>query len=116
MPTSHGRSRRADSSWTSPVQYHHNERLELFFLSMPDTEHVHNMLREPWVSVAICSHPGPPRVNLGIQIRGRAEHLISESSNDGRQSFKIIPEEVWCFDSRAYGRERRRVELADLRV
>lgn len=105
-----------DGPWTSPVQYYHNERLELFFLSMPDTRHVHNMVRDPRVSVAIYSHPGPAGGNLGLQIGGRAEHLILESPNDGWQSFKITPEEVWCFDSRAYGRQPRRVDLTDLHL
>jgi hypothetical protein len=32
-----------DGPWTAPVQFHYNERLELFFLSMPDTRHVRNI-------------------------------------------------------------------------
>ena len=105
-----------DGPWTSPVQYHHNELLELFFLSMPDTRHVHNLLGDPRVSVAICRHPGPPDGDLGLQIGGRAEHLAGETSSDGRQSFKIVPEEVWLFDSRVYGRQPRRVDLANLHL
>ncbi len=105
-----------DGPWTSPVQYHHNERLDLFFLSMPHTRHVRNILSDPRVSVAIYSHPGPPGGNLGLQIGGRAEHLNAESTNDGWQSFKITPEDVWCFDSRVYGRQPRRVDLTDLHL
>ena len=28
-----------DGPWTSPVQYQHNDELELFFMSQPDTKH-----------------------------------------------------------------------------
>jgi hypothetical protein len=68
-----------DGSWTSPVQFAYNEKLEL---------------------------------SLGLQLRGTAHHLGEVS--DGWQHFTIRPEEVWCFDSRVYGNERRRVNLSRL--
>ena len=94
----------------------YNEKPELFFLSMLDTKHVRNILSDPRVSVAIYSHPGPPGGNLGLQISGVAQHLTEESSADGWQSFKIIPREIWCFDSRVFGTERRQVDISDLRI
>jgi len=106
----------SDGPWTSPVQFHYNEKLELFFLSMPGTRHVRNILSDPRVSVAIYSHPGPPGGNLGLQISGAAQHLSEESSPGGWQSFRIIPREIWCFDSRAFGTERRQVDITDLRL
>jgi general stress protein 26 len=106
----------SDGPWTAPVQFRYNERLELFFLSMPDTRHVRNILSDPRVSVAIYHHPGPPGGNLGLQISGTAEHLTEESSPDGWQSFRIIPREIWCFDSRVFGTERRQVAISDLRL
>jgi nitroimidazol reductase NimA-like FMN-containing flavoprotein (pyridoxamine 5'-phosphate oxidase superfamily) len=54
-----------DGSWTSPVQFAYNEKLELSFMSMPDTKHVQNILKDPRVSAAIYSFPGPPGGNLG---------------------------------------------------
>src|SRR5437016_2144511 len=95
-----------DGPWTAPVQYRYNEKLDLFFLSMPDTKHVRHILSDPRVSVAIYSYPGPPGGNLGLQISGKAEHLAGESSASEWQNFKIKPREIWCFDSRVFGRER----------
>jgi len=89
---------------------------ELFFLSMREAKHVLNIMQDARVSVAIYSHPGPPGGNLGLQIKGRAEHQREESAPDGWQSFRIIPEEVWCFDSRVFGHERRRVDTSELRL
>lgn len=103
-------------TWTSPVQFQHNEKLQLSFQSMLQTRHVQNILRDPRVSLAIYSYPGPPGGNLGLQIRGRAEHLAEESSADGWQTFRITPEEVWCFDSRVYGGHPRRVDISALRL
>ena len=105
-----------DGPWTAPVQYRYNEKLDLFFLSMPGTKHVRDILNDPRVSAAIYSHPRPPGGNLGLQISGTAEHLTGESSASGWQSFKIKPREIWCFDSRVFGRERRQVDTSDLRL
>jgi uncharacterized protein YhbP (UPF0306 family) len=105
-----------DGPWTSPVQFRFNDKLELFFLSMLQAKHVQNIMQDARVSVAIYSHPGPPGGNLGLQIKGRAEHQREESAPDGWQSFRIIPEDVWCFDSRVFGHERRRVDTSGLRL
>ena len=79
-------------------------------------QHVRHILSDPRVSAAIYSHPGPSGGNLGLQISGTAEHLTCESSASGWQSFKIKPREIWCFDSRVFGRERRQVDISDLRL
>ncbi len=105
-----------DGPWTSPVQYHHNHRLELFFSSMADTTHVRNISGDTRVSVAIYRHPGPPGGNLGLQIRGQAQRIDGTSPTDGWQRFKITPDEVWCFDSRVYGKDRQPVDLSELRL
>jgi len=106
-----------DGSWVSPVEYEHDEKLVLYFLSMMDTKHVANILRDYRVSVAIYSHPGPPGGNMGLQIRGRAKHLAAESEGEGGwQRFQITPAEVWCFDSRVFGTSRQRVDLTHLRI
>jgi Pyridoxamine 5'-phosphate oxidase len=60
-----------DGSWTSPVQFRYNEKLELSFVSMSDTKHAQNILEDPRVSVAIYSFPGPEGGNLGLQIKGK---------------------------------------------
>lgn len=110
-----------DGSWTSPVQFSYDETLELVFMSMPDTKHVQNILEDPRVSVAIYSFPGPEGGNLGLQIKGRADDVTGQSGNDRVAAssetwrrFRIVPEEVWCFDSRVFGGKRQPVDPSDL--
>jgi general stress protein 26 len=103
-----------DGSWVSPVRFEYNERLELTFTSMMDTKHVQNILKDPRVSAAIYSFPGPPGGNLGLQIKGKAEH-ISSGREEGWQQFKITPDEVWYFDSREL-RKRQKVDLSKLQI
>jgi Pyridoxamine 5'-phosphate oxidase len=98
--------------WTSPVQYQWDSQLNLYFASMPDARHVHNVQRDARVAVAIYSVPGPPGGNLGLQIRGAASPAPG-SGHDDWQRFKIEPIEAWCFDSRT-GRQRHPVDLSDL--
>jgi Pyridoxamine 5'-phosphate oxidase len=83
---------------------------------MLQTRHVQNILRDPRVSLAIYSYPGPPGGNLGLQIRGKAERLGEDSPAHGWQTLGVIPEEVWCFDSRVYGGDRRLVDISELRL
>lgn len=99
--------------WTSPVQYQSDSQLNLYFASMLDARHVHNIQRDARVAVAIYSMPGPPGGNLGLQIRGVAVVLASGSEREGWQRFKIEPAGVWCFDSRV-DRHRHRVDLSGL--
>lgn len=71
-----------DGSWVCPVEYSPNDTLELTFLSMLDTKHIQNILKDPRVSVAIYSYPGPEGGNLGLQIKGRAEHVSRHAAAD----------------------------------
>jgi general stress protein 26 len=112
-----------DGSWTSPVQFRYNEKLELSFVSMSDTKHAQNILEDPRVSVAIYSFPGPEGDNLGLQIKGKANDVTGQSGTDEAVAsseiwhrFRIVPEEIWCFDSRVFGGKRQRVNLSDLRL
>jgi len=99
-----------DGSWTSPVQYRHGPGLELYFESTKDTKHVANIRKDPRVSVAIYwPEEFPGGGNLGLQIRGVAEEVTSEGSG-GWHTFRITPDEVWCFDSRV-SPKRQKVEL-----
>ena len=103
----------ADGSWTCPVHYHYNEKLELFFMSLPDTKHVKNIYADPRVSLAIFSPPGPTGEKLGLQIKGTATDLGPDDVHGDWHNFKITPEEVWCLDSRI-SQQRQRVELSTL--
>jgi general stress protein 26 len=101
-------------SWTSPLQFQHDEHLHLYFASLPDARHVRNIQRDPRVSAAIYSYPGPPGGNLGLQIKGTAEPAPGKRP-DGWQQFTITPDEAWIFDSRT-DRQRHRIELAGLNL
>jgi hypothetical protein len=74
--------------------------------------HVQHILKDSRVSAAIYTFPEPEGGNLGLQLRGTAHHL--REASDGWQHFTITPDEVWVFDSRVYGKERRRVNLSQL--
>ena len=100
-----------DGSWTSPVQFTYSSRLELSFLSMIDTKHVTNILKDPRVSVAIYKpEPLPGGGNLGLQIKGTAKIVNGEHETNGWHRFQITPEEVWFFDSRVSLR-RQKIDL-----
>ena len=49
-----------DGPWTAPVQYRYNEKLDLFFLSMPDTKHVRHILATPASLLPSTATPGRP--------------------------------------------------------
>ena len=104
-----------DGPWTSPVKFSHNEKLELTFMSMIGTKHVQNILYDPRVSVAIYSWPGLEDGNLGLQIKGRARHESDSANENDWHSFRIIPDEVWCFDSRKK-RQREEIDLNNMEV
>jgi general stress protein 26 len=104
-------------TWTSPVLFEHDASLHLYFASLPDTRHVRNIQRDPRVSAAIYSYPGPPGGNLGLQVKGTAEPADDSSStqSDGWQRFQVTPEEAWLFDSRN-DRQRHPIDLSQLRL
>lgn len=105
-----------DGSWISPIQYQHDEKLNLFFMSMMDTKHVANILKDPRVSVAIYKDvPFPDNGNLGLQIKGIAEDITEDKSSESWHHFKITPDEVFIFDSRIK-RKREKVNLEQLKL
>ena len=103
-----------DGSWTTPVQYRYNEKLELSFVSLTDAKHVANILGDSRVSAAIY-HPEQfaGGGSLGLQLRGRARLVSAGDVNEGWHTFTITPDEVWCFDSRV-SQKRQRIDLAIL--
>lgn len=116
-----------DGSWTNPVQYGYSEKLDLYFVSMMDSKHVANLLKDPRISAAIFkTERFPDGEVMGLQLKGTAKHLTSDAEiekairyygakpNGEWEFFKITPEELWCFDSRIFGERRERVDLASL--
>lgn len=103
------------NSWTAPLQYSYNSKLELSFVSMMDTKHVQNILKHPQVSVAIY-HPEAVSGggHIGLQIAGTAK-AASSKSDGGWHTFTIVPDEVWCFNSKI-SHEREKVDLRELNL
>ena len=114
-------------SWTNPVQYGYSERLDLFFVSMMDSKHVQNILKDARVSAAIFKTERFPDGDvLGLQLKGTATHVTDPAEikdairyygstpDEGWQFFKVVTEELWCFDSRVFGEKRERVDLTGL--
>src|SRR5271154_4344520 len=88
------------NSWTSPVHYECNSKLEFSFQSMMNTKHVQNILKHPQVSVAIY-HPeaASDGAHIGLQIRGIAKEASSKGG-EGWHTFTITPDEAWYFNSK----------------
>lgn len=133
-------------SWTNPVQFGYDSKLNLYFVSMPNSRHMQNLMKDPRISVAIFKterFPGTREV-MGLQLRGTTQiamdrELATEAAYhmygrdprkidyttkiEGRfgpnaewQYVKIAPEEAWCFDSREFGEERRQIDLTSLSI
>lgn len=129
-----------EGSWTNPVAFSYDERANLYFISMMDAQHVQNILTNPQTSAAIFKTERFSDGDvLGLQLSGACQHLTEKdaideaaryyfgrnaSNNEFRaqtsvtggtdalwQFFKIIPTELWCFDSRIFGEKRERVDL-----
>ncbi len=132
-------------SWTNPVQFGYDEKLNLYFKSMPHSRHMQYLAADPRISVAIFkTERFPDREVLGLQLRGTAKFLtdredvaeacrhmygddprkidyrtkIDEHLGDDAvwRFVKITPEEAWCFDSRVFGEEREQIDLASLKI
>ncbi len=118
-----------EGSWTNPVHFSYSEKCELYFVSKMNTKHVQNILKDNRISVAIFKPEKFPEGGvLGLQIRGIAKHVTEQAEIDeatrvrGKNAsgewniFKITPTELWCFDSRVFGEERKQVDLGSLNL
>jgi len=135
----------SDGSWTCPVQFGYDDRLSLYFKSMPQAKHMRNLAADPRISVAIFK---TDRFDdgevLGLQLKGTAQVLTERAEVEeaclhyyGRgprrsdhksrvaehlgataawNFVKISPNEAWCFDSREFDEERRQIDLAGISI
>lgn len=99
-----------DGPWTTPVGYDVDDDLTFTFLSMPETRHVRHLVQQPRVSLAIHSGEGDDGGNIGLQVAGTA-HVVRGGGAGQWWQVAVTPAEVWVFDSREAGRQRRRVDL-----
>lgn len=132
-------------SWVCPVAFSYDESLNLYFISMMETQHVQNILKNEKVSVAIYKTErfGDGDV-IGLQLNGSAKHVTDpdelsacsgyyfgrSDSNDGFkdsssahdneeakwQFFKITPAQLWYFNSADFSEKRVEVPLTELSV
>jgi nitroimidazol reductase NimA-like FMN-containing flavoprotein (pyridoxamine 5'-phosphate oxidase superfamily) len=133
-----------DGSWTNPVQFGYDEKLNLYFKSMPHSRHMEYLAKDPRISVAIFkTERFPDREVLGLQLAGMAQILterenveqackhyygrdprgfdyrtkVDEHLGKSKWKFvKIAPNEAWCFDPREFGEERMEIDLAKLDI
>lgn len=131
-------------SWTNPVQFGYDTKLNLYFKSMPHSRHMQYLATDPRISIAIYSTQRfEDREVLGLQLRGTGKVLterseveeacrnyygrdprkidyrtkIDEHLGDSAWKFvKITPEEAWCFDSRVFGEKRVQIPLSDVSI
>ncbi|MEK7615088.1 MAG: pyridoxamine 5'-phosphate oxidase family protein, partial [Patescibacteria group bacterium] len=125
-----------DGQWVCPVQFSYDSHLNLYFKSMPGSKHMQNLLHSPDVAIAIFSTNRFPHEDVaGLQIKGRAQILSdrSEVENAARYHYgrsqpeldyrtkvdehlgekaewnfvKVVPTEVWCFDTRHFDEVRQ---------
>ncbi|MBI3626673.1 pyridoxamine 5'-phosphate oxidase family protein [Candidatus Uhrbacteria bacterium] len=133
----------ADGSWVCPVQFSYDEKMSLYFKSIPVSRHMKNISANPQVSVAIYSTVRLPNDEVvGIQLKGSAQILMSEAEveqaakyhygrsephidhrsrvqehigKDATWNFvKITPTEVWYFDTRLFDEETQGRQLVHL--
>lgn len=131
-------------SWTNPVQFGYDEKLNLYFKSMPHSRHMQYLLKDPRISAAIFhTERFPDREVLGLQLKGVAKILTERADveeacrhlygrdprkidyrtkvdehlgNSVWKFVKISIDDAWCFDSREFGEERRQIDLAALSI
>lgn len=59
--------------WVSPVVYTLDKNFNLYFMSLPDSKHIKNIVKNPVVSVAIFDSHQEFGEGVGLQILGKAE-------------------------------------------
>jgi nitroimidazol reductase NimA-like FMN-containing flavoprotein (pyridoxamine 5'-phosphate oxidase superfamily) len=118
--------------WSNPVYFAWDGEFNLYFISQPHTRHMQNIKKNSRVSVAIYSTNQPEEYAEGIQIEGEAFILKDDTAkflafkvyygrdnslednaalldNSDWQFVKIIPEQMYYFNSKIFGEERQTV-------
>ncbi|MDP3956593.1 MAG: pyridoxamine 5'-phosphate oxidase family protein [bacterium] len=125
----------ADGIWTCPVFFSYDNKLNLYFKSMPPSKHMQNIIQNPEVSLAIFSTARLPDGSVvGLQIKGSAKILKTKEEVDAAAKInyarsrpeidyktrvdehldknavwnfvKITPTEAWYFDTRFFDEEK----------
>lgn len=65
-----GTSDEDGNAWVSPVVYAPDEKYNLYFISLPDSKHSNNIVKNPDAVVAIFDSHQPFGEGVGLQIEG----------------------------------------------
>jgi len=126
-------------AWVAPLAYAFDRGYNLYFMSLPGSRHVKNMMRNPTVSVAIFDSRQGFGEGVGLQLKGEASGVPARSAavvfkhyfgrkwpfgNLGNikdfekffriykyRFYKVKPVEVWLNDPRKDYDARVRVRL-----
>ena len=122
-------------TWTNPVYFAYDDLFNLYFISLMKTKHMQNISKNSKISGAIFSTKKLPDEDVvGIQLSGKALILQSKSEIENAIAFyykrsqpkldskkkindhfgknvkyhfvKIVPDEIWCFDTRYFDEEK----------
>ncbi len=127
--------------WCNPVYFAWNEQYDLYFISMPHSRHMHNISENSFISVAVYSTEQDTLTDVcGLQIKGEAflledkdvpaahkvyYHRVYPDGNHNKKPeeniglaewrfVKIMPSEMYYFDTRFFGEQRQQVPLQEL--
>jgi len=125
-----------NKTWVCPVYFTFDEKLQFFFISQPSSKHMQNIKKNSHVSVAVYSTAQEPRKDvLGIQFEGTAKVVSGKSATRYARSVylkstpdrhpvkagdymslkgswlfvKIVPKQMYYFDTRFFGENRQKV-------
>ena len=70
MATVHMRDDGVPESWINSMYFAYTEDLIFYILTYPTAEHVHNLMHNPSVALAIASQQPPDKHKVGLQIGG----------------------------------------------
>jgi uncharacterized protein YhbP (UPF0306 family) len=126
-----------DGLWNHAVYFAYDPQLHFYFISRPQTRHMHNIQRHSEVALAIFSTGQSPTSDVvGIQVRGQAQFVPDSEVHAAHQTYysrspeipgipiyldaylgdnalwrivKVIPDEIGYFDTQNFGDERQTV-------
>lgn len=128
----------AKGVWANPVYFAYDEKFNLYFISQMHTRHMQNLTKNPRISVAIYTTEQKKYV-VGAYMEGEVKILLDEKKeikkafgiyygragkgpdvaqyiNNPTWIFvKVIPENIYYFDTKFFGEERQEVPLDKVR-
>ncbi len=109
-----------DVPWAASVMFAYDDRLNLYFISKPDTRKTQNLLGNPKVSATINQIQKTPGKVVGVQLEGSAEILDKTKNKQeleifenrfnwaekylhDHELFKVSPKKIHYLDDERFG-------------